>query len=88
MLDILAPEGEKASSQDLWVRLRTGHRAYKGRRFPSLEDNELVEDMVPYVGEGYTTVKFKVGSNDGTDMERDARRNREGPARQWETKSV
>ena len=30
--------------------------------------------MVRYVEEGYTTVKFKVGSNDGTDMERDLRR--------------
>ena len=39
-----------------------------------MEDDELVEDMVRYVEEGYTTVKFKVGSNDGTDMERDLRR--------------
>lgn len=52
-----------------------------------MEDDELVEDMVRYVEEGYTTVKFKVGSNDGTDMERIFAESKRS-VRQWETKSV
>ena len=39
-----------------------------------LSDEELVEDMTRYVEEGYKTVKFKVGSDNGTNMERDIRR--------------
>ena len=48
--------------------------AYKGGGSLLADDSELVEDMVRYVEEGYTTVKFKVGSGWGTDMERDVRR--------------
>lgn len=45
--------------------------AYKGGGSILLDDSELVEDMARYVEEGYTTIKFKVGSGD---MERDLRR--------------
>lgn len=46
--------------------------AYKGGGSILLEDQELVEDMVRYVEEGYQTVKFKVGSD--MNLERDLRR--------------
>ncbi len=48
--------------------------AYKGGGSLLLEDSELVEDMTRYVEEGYKTVKFKVGSDFGQNMERDIRR--------------
>lgn len=48
--------------------------AYKGGGSLLLEDSELVEDMTRYAEEGYKTVKFKVGSNVGKDMDRDIRR--------------
>lgn len=48
--------------------------AYKGGGSLLSSDEDLVEDMARYVDEGYTTVKFKVGSDWGRDMERDVRR--------------
>ncbi|MDR1834435.1 MAG: hypothetical protein LBQ96_01355 [Fusobacteriaceae bacterium] len=48
--------------------------AYKGGGSLLSDDDELVADMVRYVGEGYRTVKFKVGSDWGQNMERDVRR--------------
>ncbi|WP_195416079.1 enolase C-terminal domain-like protein [Enterocloster citroniae] len=48
--------------------------AYKGGGSLLLSDEELVEDMQRYVEEGYRTVKFKVGSDEGTNMGRDVRR--------------
>lgn len=47
---------------------------YKGGGSLLSDDNDLVEDMVRYVEEGYRTIKFKVGSDWGRDMERDIRR--------------
>lgn len=40
----------------------------------TLSDEELVEQMTRYVDEGYTTIKFKVGSGWGKNMRRDAER--------------
>lgn len=48
--------------------------AYKGGGSLLSDDEDLVEDMVRYVEEGYRTVKFKVGSDWGKNMERDVRR--------------
>ena len=73
MLDILAQRANKPLHRFMGATKDWG-QAYKGGGSLLMEDDELVEDMVRYVEEGYTTVKFKVGSNDGTDMERDLRR--------------
>lgn len=48
--------------------------AYKGGGSLLSDDDDLVSDMTRYVDEGYTTIKFKVGSDWGHDMERDLRR--------------
>lgn len=73
MLDILAQRANKPLHRFMGAT-KDWAKAYKGGGSLLMEDDELVEDMVRYVEEGYTTVKFKVGSNDGTDMERDLRR--------------
>lgn len=73
MLDILAQRAEKPLHRFLGAT-KDWAAAYKGGGSLLLEDNELVEDMVRYVEEGYKTVKFKVGSDNGTNMERDIRR--------------
>ena len=73
MLDILAQRANKPLHRFMGAT-KDWDQAYKGGGSLLMEDDELVEDMVRYVEEGYTTVKFKVGSNDGTDMERDLRR--------------
>ena len=73
MLDILAQRHGKPLHRFLGAD-KDWAVCYKGGGSLLLTDDELVEDMVRYVEEGYTTVKFKVGSNDGTDMERDLRR--------------
>lgn len=73
MLDILAQRAGKPLHRFLGAK-KDWAQAYKGGGSLLLEDNELVEDMVRYVEEGYTTVKFKVGSDDGANMERDIRR--------------
>ena len=73
MLDILAQRANKPLHRFMGAT-KDWAQAYKRGGSLLMEDDELVEDMVRYVEEGYTTVKFKVGSNDGTDMERDLRR--------------
>lgn len=73
MLDILAQRAGKPIHRFLGAQ-KDWASAYKGGGSLLLEDNELVEDMVRYVEEGYNTVKFKVGSGEGKDMERDIRR--------------
>lgn len=67
MLDILAQRADQPLHRFLGAT-KDWAAAYKGGGSILLEDSELVEDMVRYVEEGYTTVKFKVGSDD---MERD-----------------
>jgi len=47
---------------------------YKGGGSLLSDDSELVEDMVRYVEEGNKTIKFKVGSDWGKNMERDVAR--------------
>ncbi len=73
MLDILAQRAGKPLHRFLGAK-KDWAQAYKGGGSLLLSDEELVEDMTRYVEEGYTTVKFKVGSGDGLDMERDLRR--------------
>lgn len=73
MLDILAQRAGKPLHRFLGAK-KDWAAAYKGGGSLLLEDSELVEDMVRYVEEGYRTVKFKVGSDNGTNMERDIRR--------------
>jgi L-alanine-DL-glutamate epimerase-like enolase superfamily enzyme len=47
---------------------------YKGGGSLLSDDDDLVSDMVRYVNEGNTIIKFKVGSDWGKNMERDVRR--------------
>lgn len=47
---------------------------YKGGGSLLSDDEDLLDDMVRYVKEGYKTIKFKVGSDWGKNMERDVRR--------------
>ncbi len=70
MLDILAQRAGQPLHRFMGAE-KDWAAAYKGGGSILLEDEELVEDMVRYVEEGYTTVKFKVGSGD---MNRDLRR--------------
>lgn len=73
MLDILAQRAEQPLHRFLGAE-KDWAAAYKGGGSLLLDDEELVEDMTRYVEEGYCTVKFKVGSDNGTNMERDIRR--------------
>lgn len=73
MLDILAQRAGKPLHRFLGAE-KDWAAAYKGGGSLLLEDEELVEDMIRYVEEGYKTVKFKVGSDSGRNMERDLRR--------------
>ena len=73
MLDILAQRAKQPLHRFLGAK-KDWAAAYKGGGSILLEDQELVEDMVRYVEEGYKTVKFKVGSDNGTNMERDMKR--------------
>lgn len=73
MLDLLAQRAGKPLHRFLGAG-KDWAAAYKGGGSLLLEDEELTADMVRYVEEGYKTVKFKVGSGDGKDMERDIRR--------------
>lgn len=73
MLDILAQRAGQPLHRFMGAT-KDWAVAYKGGGSLLLEDEELVDDMTRYVSEGYTTVKFKVGSDDGTNMERDVRR--------------
>lgn len=73
MLDILAQRAGKPIHRFLGAE-KDWAATYKGGGSLLLSDEELVEDMTRYVSEGFTTVKFKVGSAKGKDMERDLRR--------------
>jgi len=73
MLDILAQRAGRPLHRFLGAT-KDWAAAYKGGGSLLLEDEELVEDIIRYVEEGYKTVKFKVGSDAGTNMERDIRR--------------
>lgn len=73
MLDILAQRAGKPLHRFLGAK-KDWAAAYKGGGSLLLEDEELAEDMTRYVEEGYKTVKFKVGSDNGTNMERDIKR--------------
>lgn len=73
MLDLLAQRHSQPLHRFMGAA-KDWAAAYKGGGSLLLEDSELVEDMTRYVEEGYRTVKFKVGSGNGTNMERDIRR--------------
>lgn len=73
MLDILAQRAGKPIHRFLGAE-KDWAAAYKGGGSLLLSDEELVEDMCRYVSEGFTTVKFKIGSDKGQNMERDLRR--------------
>lgn len=73
MLDILSQRAGQPLHRFLGAE-KDWAAAYKGGGSLLLEDEELVEDMLRYVEEGYHTVKFKVGSDNGSNMERDIRR--------------
>ena len=73
MLDILAQRAGQPLHRFMGAT-KDWAAAYKGGGSLLLEDEELVEDMTRYVEEGYKTIKFKVGSDNGTNMERDIRR--------------
>ena len=73
MLDSLAQRAGKPIHRFLGAE-KDWAATYKGGGSLLLSDEELVEDMTRYVSEGFTTVKFKVGSAKGKDMERDLRR--------------
>lgn len=73
MLEILARRAQKPLHRFLGAK-KDWASVYKGGGAIILDDNELVEDMVRYVEEGYLTIKFKVGSDLGKNMERDVRR--------------
>ena len=70
MLDILAQRAGQPLHRFLGAA-KDWAAAYKGGGSLLLSDEELVEDMQRYVSEGFTTVKFKVGSDGGKNMERD-----------------
>lgn len=73
MLDILAQRSGQPLHRFMGAE-KDWAAAYKGGGSLLLEDEELVDDMTRYVSEGYTTVKFKVGSEEGTNLKRDIRR--------------
>lgn len=73
MLDILARRAGKSLHRFLGAE-KDWASVYKGGGSLTLDDSALVEDMVRYVEEGYDTIKFKVGSDNGKNMERDVRR--------------
>lgn len=73
MLDILAQRAGLSIHRFLGAQ-KDWAAGYKGGGSILLTDEELVEDMLRYVEEGFTSVKFKVGSGEGRDMERDIAR--------------
>lgn len=73
MLEIMAKRAGKPLHRFLGAT-KDWAAAYKGGGSLLSSDEDLVEDMVRYVEEGYTTIKFKVGSDWGKNMERDVRR--------------
>lgn len=73
MLDILAQRAGKSLHRFMGAE-KDWAVCYKGGGSILLSDEELVDDMTRYVSEGYKTVKFKVGTNRGKNMERDITR--------------
>lgn len=73
MLDILARRHNKPLHRFLGAQ-KDWCSIYKGGGSLLSSDEDLVGDMVRYVEEGNTTIKFKVGSDWGQNMERDVRR--------------
>lgn len=73
MLEIMARRAGKSLHRFLGAE-KDWCAIYKGGGSLLSDDSELVEDMVRYVEEGNRTVKFKVGSDWGKNMERDVRR--------------
>lgn len=73
MLDIMARRRHQPLHRFLGAE-KDWAAAYKGGGSLLSDDEDLVSDMVRYVEEGYRTVKFKVGSDWGKNMERDVRR--------------
>lgn len=73
MLEIMARRAEKPLHRYLGAT-KDWAAAYKGGGSLLSSDEDLVMDMVRYVEEGYRTIKFKVGSDWGQNMERDVRR--------------
>ncbi len=73
MLEILAQREKKPLHRFLGA-VKDWAVAYKGGGSLLADDEDLLADMVRYTEEGYKTVKFKVGSDWGKNMERDARR--------------
>lgn len=73
MLEIMAKRENKPLHRFLGAK-KDWAAAYKGGGSLLSDDDDLVGDMVRYVEEGYKTVKFKVGSDWGKNMERDAKR--------------
>lgn len=73
MLEIMAKRENKPLHRFLGAA-KDWAAAYKGGGSLLSEDEDLTAEMVRYVEEGYRTVKFKVGSSWGKDMERDVRR--------------
>lgn len=70
MLDMMARRRDMPLHRFLGAR-KDWAAAYKGGGSLLSDDEDLVDDMVRYVEEGYRTVKFKVGSDWGKNMERD-----------------
>lgn len=71
MLEIMAKRENKPLHRFLGAQ-KDWAAAYKGGGSLLSDDEDLTADMVRYVEEGYKTVKFKVGSDWGKNMERDA----------------
>lgn len=73
MLEIMAKRENKPLHRFLGAT-KDWAASYKGGGSLLSDDDDLVSDMVRYVEEGYSTIKFKVGSDWGKNMERDVRR--------------
>lgn len=73
MLDIMARRANKPLHRFLGAD-KDWAAAYKGGGSLLSSDEDMVADMVRYVDEGYTTVKFKVGSDWGANVRRDVER--------------
>ncbi len=73
MLDILAQRAGLPLHRFLGAE-KDWAAAYKGGGSILKDDQELAEEMARYVSEGFTTVKFKVGSAGPQGMDRDIRR--------------
>lgn len=73
MLEIMSKRADKPLHRYLGAT-KDWAAAYKGGGSLLSDDEDLVGDMVRYIEEGYGTVKLKVGSDWGRNMERDVRR--------------